>query len=99
MNSRFEGSRQARSSKLAAGLILAGTLLIVGVTLSVLPWPRFVQSGWLMGGMLFLGGVMGNALSGRRGLPDAADVASALWSSIGTLTVLVCLMVAAVGRL
>ena len=97
MSSRFEAFRQARFSKLLAAGVLIGTLVVVGVCLSVLSWPRFASSGWLVGGLLALGGAAGNLLLGGKGLPDATDPASSVRAAIGTLVVLACLFLAAAG--
>jgi hypothetical protein len=95
MNSLSGASHPARSSKAAGIGVTLGALIVVAVSLSLLPWPRFITSGWMAGGRLALGGVAGNLIMGGKGLPEATDLGSAIRTSIGALVALSALLIAA----
>lgn len=68
----------------AMGITLA-TLALVALGATYLPWPRFTNSGWVLGLLAAGGGAAFERLRGGRGGPDITDPLSARRWAIGAL--------------
>lgn len=83
MNSRFAASRQTPSDKAVGIALFALWLAASAAAFRLLPWPEWLDSGWLAALIVLIAGFSLSRVAAGRWWPDLNEVRASAWFYAG----------------